>query len=50
VDRFTPQTTRRHRAAITAVFAGNGILFASLFSRLPEIQERLASVTASCCR
>ena len=35
------QTTRRHRAAITAVFAGNGILFASLFSRLPEIQERL---------
>ena len=35
------QTTRRHRAAITAVFAGNGVLFASLFSRLPEIQERL---------
>ena len=41
MDRFTSQTTRRHRAAITAVFAGNGILFASLFSRLPEIQERL---------
>ena len=33
--------TRRHRAAITAVFAGNGVLFASLFSRLPEVQERL---------
>ncbi|MDP9406723.1 MAG: MFS transporter, partial [Actinomycetota bacterium] len=24
------------------VFAGNGVLFASLFSRLPEVQSRLA--------
>ena len=31
----------RHRVAVTAVFAGNGMLFASLFSRLPEVQARL---------
>ncbi len=34
--------TRRHRAAVSVVFAGNGVLFASLFSRLPEVQTRLA--------
>jgi MFS family permease len=39
VDRFT--ATRRDRFAITAVFAGNGVLFASLFARMPEVQERL---------
>ena len=27
--------------AVSAVFAGNGILFASLFARLPEVQARL---------
>jgi MFS family permease len=34
---------RRARFAITAVFALNGSLFASLFARLPAIQERTAS-------
>jgi MFS family permease len=28
--------------AVSLVFAGNGVLFASLFARLPEVQERLA--------
>ena len=28
------------RVAVTAVFALNGVLFASIFSRLPAIQER----------
>ena len=28
------------RVAVTAVFALNGVLFASIFSRLPVIQER----------
>jgi len=41
VDRFTPPLDRRHRLAVSAVFAGNGVLFASLFSRLPEVQGRL---------
>jgi len=41
VDRFTAQLGRPHRIAVSAVFAGNGVLFASLFSRLPEVQERL---------
>ena len=36
MDRFT-----KDRIAVTAVFAGNGLLFASLYSRLPEVQERL---------
>ncbi len=36
MDRFTNQ-----RLAVTAVFAGNGALFASLYSRLPVVQERL---------
>ena len=30
----------RPRAAVTVVFALNGVLFASIFSRLPAIQER----------
>jgi hypothetical protein len=30
----------RHRAAVTAVFAVNGAAFASLFSRLPELQRQ----------
>jgi MFS family permease len=30
----------RHRAAVTAVFAANGAAFASLFSRLPELQHQ----------
>lgn len=37
MDRFTT----RHRVAVTTVFAANGALFASLFSRLPEVQDRL---------
>jgi MFS family permease len=41
VDRFTDTLGRRHRVAVSAVFAGNGVLFASLFARLPEVQERL---------
>jgi predicted MFS family arabinose efflux permease len=32
---------RRSRAAITAVFAANGALFASLYSRLPTLQAEL---------
>ncbi len=28
--------------AVSVVFAGNGVLFASLFARLPEVQARLA--------
>lgn len=30
----------RHRAAVTAVFAVNGAAFASLFSRLPDLQRQ----------
>ncbi|MEA2495555.1 MAG: hypothetical protein QOJ29_3466, partial [Thermoleophilaceae bacterium] len=30
----------RHRAAVAAVFAANGAAFASLFSRLPELQRQ----------
>ncbi len=41
VDRSTPPLGARHRLAVSVVFAGNGVLFASLFSRLPEVQERL---------
>ena len=37
-----PAASRRHRLAVSVVFAGNGVLFASLFSRLPAVQERLA--------
>jgi MFS family permease len=29
----------RHRAAVTAFFAANGVAFASLFSRMPELQR-----------
>ncbi|HZC13685.1 MAG TPA: MFS transporter, partial [Thermoleophilaceae bacterium] len=32
--------TSRARVAVTAIFALNGALFASIFSRLPAIQER----------
>ena len=35
------QLDARHRAAVSVVFAGNGVLFASLFARLPEVQARL---------
>ena len=30
----------RSRAAVTVAFALNGVLFASIFSRLPAIQDR----------
>src|SRR5918996_3040529 len=32
---------QRARVAVTAIFALNGVLFASIFSRLPAIQERV---------
>ena len=32
---------QRARVAVTAIFALNGALFASIFSRLPAIQERV---------
>ncbi|MBA2767148.1 MAG: hypothetical protein H0U33_09285 [Solirubrobacterales bacterium] len=38
---------RRSRAAITAVFAANGALFASLYSRLPTLQAELGLTRAS---
>jgi MFS family permease len=31
--------TRRHRAAVTVFFAVNGVAFASLFSRMPDLQR-----------
>ena len=36
-----PSASLRHRVAVSVVFAANGVLFASLFSRLPAVQERL---------
>ncbi len=41
MDRSTEPAGARHRLAVSAVFAANGAMFASLFSRLPEVQERL---------
>jgi hypothetical protein len=37
----------RARVAITAVFALNGTLFASIFSRLPATQDRPPAPTSS---
>ena len=41
VDRFTHSSIGRTASAVSVVFAGNGVLFASLFARLPEVQARL---------
>jgi MFS family permease len=38
-----PQEVRRARWAVTAFFALNGALFASLYSRFPAIQDRTAT-------
>jgi MFS family permease len=38
---MTMSPERRARVAITVIFALNGVLFASIFSRLPAIKERV---------